>query len=325
MIGNGLKKFANEKDLEIKKGVAYGVYHQYMITLKDGMGYKSLAFAVNFTDETNRMLLKSMLDDKILKKQYRLNGYLITNNLIEINFIDNWGVLKRLEAFLDMFCEVLISYSVRGAGYCSECGLELNETPAQSVLLSGAVFQMHGACIDKAVSAHEEFAEEIQNSGSVFTGTIGATIGAVLGSIPWIIAFYFGWFVGWLGFLIGIASKKGYEVFKGKETKAKGVVIILVVFVTVVFAEFVTYLLIFHFEIAADPELSQMGLSILDLSSVFVISVLEDPAFRNSVLIDIGLGWLFAGLGVYSTLREIFSAAKEIESKPIRLDEVGWL
>lgn len=321
MIGNGLKKYAAQKNFEGNNGVAYGVYNGYLVTLKEGLGYKSMTFAVAFQEESTMMAIRSILEDKALQKHYRLNGFAITGSHIEVRLVDQWGTMKRLDEFLDFFVEQLTARSIQGVGVCSVCGLTMNESQGNRVLLNGSVLQMHKSCMEQTMNDREEFRTEVQKTGSVALGSIGATLGAVIGSIPWIIAYYFGWFVGWLGFLIGIAAKKGYELFRGKETKTKGIVIILVVVLTVVFAEFVTYMIAFHFEILADPELLDMSLNLFDMAQAIVWTFLEDAAFRSATLMDIALGWLFAGLGVFSTLREIFSEASALEQKILPLDE----
>ncbi|MCI8496684.1 MAG: hypothetical protein HFE85_00360, partial [Clostridiales bacterium] len=47
MTGKGIQKFAGTHRLTMKNGVAFGNYRGYLITLYEGMGWKSAAFAVD--------------------------------------------------------------------------------------------------------------------------------------------------------------------------------------------------------------------------------------------------------------------------------------
>lgn len=69
MVGKGIKKYANEKGLTVKNGLAYGVYHGFMITLNEGSGWKALSVAVSFNDENS---VKNILKRLVLLNE---NGY----------------------------------------------------------------------------------------------------------------------------------------------------------------------------------------------------------------------------------------------------------
>lgn len=207
---------------------------------------------------------------------------------------------------------------VRGVTHCQCCGGELAEDGV-NVLINGVVYRMHPQCIDKVEHEQSENAEMLKSTGSVASGTVGAVIGGIIGAIPWAVASYFGWFVGWLGFLIGIAAKKGYELMKGKETKAKAVVIIITVVLAVIAAEYVSLLTGLCSYLANDAEFAGESYSVLQVAQLLNYTLLTSSEYLTSVLIDVALGLVFAGLGVFQTIKSIFVSANEATSKPVRL------
>ena len=68
---------------------------------------------------------------------------------------------------------------------------------------------------------------------------IGALIGALVGAIPWAVAYYAGWFVAALGLIVGLASMKGYDYLRGKECRAKPIIVMLATVVAVLIANIV--------------------------------------------------------------------------------------
>ena len=151
-------------------------------------------------------------------------------------------------------------------------------------------------------------------------GILGAALGAVVGAIPWAIAFYAGWFVGWLGLLIGVASKKGYELLGGKETKVKAVSVIVSSLISVVAVNMIVYILSWHADLNA-----MFGATLQESVNFFFDSMLNknfiayDPALLPYVLKDIVLGWVFAGLGIFALAKGMFIEAKSNTATPVRL------
>lgn len=317
MIGSKLKKFAAEMGFTVKNGIAYGIYKDYLLTLKDVNGMPSVTFAVYFTDENIMGNIHLLLDNEDIKKSYAIYLHEISVTMIHIVFLNKLKAIEYIKSFIDMLCEKLSASAVKGAAYCNCCGLETDLTAAHPVMINSNAFLMHSGCIDKIAETQKADYQEIKTMGSVLTGTIGAAIGGIIGAIPWAVVYYFGWFVGWLGLLIGLAAKKGYELFKGKETKAKAVVIIIVAALAVVFAELVTCIVSLSSEISA----GNLNYSIIDTIRLLFTALGEDPELQRMFLIDILMGWLFAGLGLYSMIRSIFHSTKSTNGVPYRLDD----
>lgn len=303
MIGSGLRKFAAEHGMTVKNGIAYGIYQGYMMTLEEGSGWKSAAFAAHCPDENTQMILRGMLGNPNWAKEYRLQQATVTEAFVRVQFLDNPGTMKRMAAFLEMFCAQMHRHGVEGQALCGVCGQSFDAEPAIDVQVSGVVYRMHEGCAAELARQMQAEYEKKSENGSVGLGSLGALVGALLGSIPWALAYYFGWFVGWLGFLVGIASKKFYELFRGKECKAKGVAIILATIVAILVAEFIT--LAIGVMIGAGEEGVRIGLGEAILWVAAVIA--EDGETQAAVVGDLLLSLLFAGLGIGSTMKGVFN------------------
>ena len=73
MVGSAIKKFAAENGMTIKEGISFGNYRGYMLALEEGIGWKSVSFAVRFEDENSQNALLAFLNDPAIKKQYRIS------------------------------------------------------------------------------------------------------------------------------------------------------------------------------------------------------------------------------------------------------------
>ncbi len=316
MVGSAIKKYANEKNWQIKEGVAFGAYRGYMMTMQEGNGWKSLSVSARLESDEAIKTVYDYLDDKSVKKDYRIGDSKVSQTAVEITFLDNPGTMKRIIAFVDCLCDKLVSLGAKGVEYCSSCGLELNGSGVPA-LMNGTVYMLHEGCLNRDDEQMSAVKEEKQKQGSVAKGAVGALIGAIIGAIPWTVASYFGWFVGWFGFFIGIASKKGYELLGGKETKAKGIAIIISTILCVVLAESIAIMVAMAVMWSQDGE----TFGVLDVIYTYIYALMADTSILTSVLANMGLGLVFAALGTWSTISEIFRATGKNADRFIRLDK----
>lgn len=302
MVGSGIKKYAKENGLTVKNGVAYGVYRGYMITMQEGAGWKSVDFAVWMDNDLNLAVqnqLRSMFDEQT-KKDYRVMDLAGTNNCISVKFFDNPGTMAKVKDVIDLMVNRLSACQVPGAGYCAHCGQPIDgSASAETVMVKGAVHQMHSGCAASVERELGDAREELQSQGSVASGAIGAVLGGIVGVIPWAIASYLGVFVGWLGFLIGFAAKKGYELLKGKECKTKAFIIIVVTILCVILAEIAGYGVMF---------MTEFELSFAESIELFFQVLEVEPEAMSEVVGNLALGLVFAGLGIFDVVRDVLSA-----------------
>lgn len=318
MINGRMKKYAAELGFTFKNGVAYGVLGGYMTTLKNDSYLNHVTFAVTFPDENGKAAVQSMIFDGDFQKKYFVSNCQVTNSLVALSFANTPKAMKTVSEALNLITEKMSSSDVKGVDFCNCCNTSFSGFAGEDVLINGNVFRMHSGCIDKITAEKSEISESVKKQGNVFTGIIGAVIGALIGVIPWAVVGYFGWVVGWLGFLIGIAAKKGYEICRGKETKVKGVVIIVVVFLSVMLAEYCSQFIAF---IGAVKEYTVVMPPLGPCFELFNAALFSEAEYIAPVIFNVILGWIFAGLGIAGVIREIFGKANAVSSLPVRLGE----
>ena len=321
MIGAAFKKYAGELHFTVDKGVAYGEYKQYMLTFSEGMGWKKVVIGVSFVNETSKADAYVFLMDQKFKASHRITEVLIEDTAVTLIFQDTMGTIKVIQNTVEELLLKFTELHVQSTQFCNYCGQVFADGNKEKVLYNGSVRYMHPGCVDHLSAEAGVAAEALKNEGSVARGTFGAVLGALVGSIPWAVAYYFGWFVGWLGLLIGWTAKKGYELLKGRETRVKAVVILLVVFFAVIFAEYATLLISCWIEFSKDPELAAMELSFGDVVTYVNGVILTDGEIQTSMILDILMGWLFAGLGIFGMVRDIFKGVQSTAGIPQRLNK----
>lgn len=316
MVGSAIKKYAKENNWQVKNGIAFGIYRGYMMSMQEGAGWKSISIAARLENEDALQSAYELLNDKSFMKDYRISGSKVSPSAVNVVFIDNPGTMKKIIEFIDSFCDGLDSFGAKGANYCSSCGLELGGMGVPA-LMNDTVYLLHEGCMHRDDEQLNSAKEEIKKEGSAVTGTVGAFLGAIVGAIPWAIAYYFGWFVAWLGFLVGIAAKKGYELLNGKESRAKGIAVIIATIFGVIFAESAAIM------VAVGVAWAQEGItfSIFDIAYSYFYALATDSSILVDILIDTALGLVFAFLGIWSTIRDIFKATGKNADRFIRLDK----
>ncbi len=305
-----IKTLAQQKGLAVVKGRAYGAYRGFLITLRETPKAKIFSCAaVLDADEKVAELERFVLMQKNQGK--KILGYELARKNLWVAFVNHRQDIAQMDEFIELLLSKLIELGAAGFGYCGSCGQPI-AADGVMVQVNGNVLQMHGACVAQHNAHVKELQQQIKSEGNLLTGTIGALLGGIVGSIPWAIAYYFGWFVGWLGFLIGLAAKKGYELCHGKTCKAKGVIIILVTVLSVVMAEFAALVV----SLVADPEI---GMSIGEAVTAVVELTAHNAELRGIVIKETLLGLVFAGLGIFSLAKDIFddTSAKNDMALPL--------
>lgn len=317
MVGTGIKKFAKENSWTVKNGIAFGVYRGYMMSMQEGAGWKSLSIAARLESDDAIKSAYELLNDKDIMKEYRITASQVTATSVFITFLDNPGTVKKIFAFMDSFCDGLDSFGAKGAKYCSSCGQELYDSNAVPAVMNDVVYLLHESCMNKDDETMNSIKVEKAKEGSTLLGSIGAFAGALIGSIPWAVAYYFGWFVGWFGFIIGIAAKKGYELLQGKESRAKGVIVIIATFIGTFFAESIALM------VTMGIAWSQEGIDfyLLDIVYSYFYALAMDSELLMAVLGEVAVGLIFAVLGIWSVVKDIFKATGKKANRFIRLDK----
>ena len=318
MLGTGLQKLAAELGFRISDGVAYGEYNGYMLALRDGMSCKLLSAAISFGESSDRNGVYAFLSGDYAN-QHRVSTFNVTASCISVTFVDTVGTIKKIREFMDGFTGDLHRCGVNGTGFCNRCSREFSsEDPAETVFFDGSVLLLHHSCADELIGESAVSAAKIKEEGNgVAAGAVGAVLGALIGAIPWAVAYYFGWFVAVLGILIGLGAIKGYELFKGQETKAKVVAVTIASLFAVIFVEFV--MLVIFAAIGLADGSTQSVLACIPSALALFPTLITSPDVLPSVIVDIVLGCVFAGIGFLSPISKIFSKTSSATAVPHRL------
>lgn len=315
MIGSGLKKLAAENGMKVDKGVAYGSLQGYAATMCEGSGWKRIAFAASFADPVQKTAFMDAVNAVDVQKTYRVRNLGIGPKSIQIVFNDTVGTIGKIKEFLGWFLPLLKQYQASAWNICPECGCEVSE--GKWMLIEGVAYYMHESCAQKTVRdvAGENERRAQEDTGSYIKGAVGAFLGSALGAVVWALVLMFGYVASLVGLLIGWLSDKGYRLMHGKNGKGKVAILILSVIFGVVIgtigADVITLL-----QMIDNGEMP--GVVAGDIPALMQYLFLEDPEYRAITLKNIGMGLLFAALGVYwlviRTGKEV-SDAKIVELK----------
>ncbi len=314
MVGSAFKKLAAENGMKVAKGVAYGSLRGYAATLSEGSGYKQIVFTTKFTDLAGKGKLLDLVNSLNLKKEYRVMDLKLAPNGVLVVFHDTVGTMKRVNAFLDWFLPLLEEHSAAKANICTECGCELAD--GKWVLVNGIAYHLHDSCAQKAQREVEaDNAQRAEAEGSYLMGTLGAFLGASLGAVAWGLVLYLGYVASLVGLVIGFLAEKGYNLLKGKQGKAKVLILILAVIFGVLLGTLAADAIALM-EMIGSGELT--GLAAADIPAFIVYLFLDNPEYRSATISNIGMGLLFAALGVFALLRNTGKAVAD--SKYIELE-----
>ena len=315
MIGSTYKKLAADYGMMTDKGVAYGSLGGFAATLSEGGGWKQIIFTTTIADPAKALELQTKLNDVDLRKEYRITDLKIASKTIQIVFHDNPGTMKKIRAFLTFFLPLLDEAGASKVNLCAECGTEC--VGGCWKLIGGVAYYMHTACAEKVTRdiMESEACEKENRAGNYFTGFIGALLGSAIGAVLWSVVLYFGWVASIIGFVIGFLAEKGYNLLRGKQGRGKVLILILAVIFGVVLGNLgsdVIYLV----QMIASGELVDYVYA--DIPLLMLVVLLEDPEYLMYILGNIGMGLLFAGLGVWSQMRRVkaeVSGVKVIDLK----------
>jgi hypothetical protein len=218
-----------------------------------------------------------------------------------------------LETILAQLTEILEQADAKPA--CMNCQIEGFHPYAN---LNGSVVAICPECYNAVqegiLQAHQEYQESESNYG---LGAIGAFLGGLAGSIVWVIIGLFGYVASISGFVIVMASAKGYSFFRGKMNKTALFIIFVASLMALVIAQFLTWDLLFY------KEMQAMGydIGIIDaLKLTFKIPFI-DSEITSAFIKDLALGGLFALLGSVGMLRNLAVKVAEPVGSIRRLPE----
>lgn len=253
---------------------------------------------------------------KQLNKDFRVLNLGINAGMIQVVFHDNPGTMKKIKAFIDWFIPLLEQYGATGVNVCPECGCEIVDGGTW-IMVDGNCHHVHSACADRIEQGIQESNEQTkqERTGSYISGAVGAFVGAALGAVVWALVLLMGYVASIVGLLIGWLSEKGYNLFKGRQGKAKIVILIFAIIFGVLLGTLATEAISLAQMINSGEVL---GFRYSDIPVMLAALFAQNPEYTIAVLKNMGLGLLFAALGVFALLRK---AGKEVaDTKFVKLN-----
>ncbi len=315
MVGAGLQKLARENGMTVDSGVAYGSLRGFATTFSEGSGWKRIDIATKFPTPERKGAFLNAVEDAEIARVYRLKDVGIASRSISIVFHDTIGTMKRIQAFIDWFYPLLDAHDAQKAAACSHCGGDA--TGSGWYLIGGVAYHLHDSC---AQHVQEELRSTEQkrrdgDDGSYVQGMIGALGGAALGAVVWALLLLVGYVASLVGLLIGWLAEKGYNLLHGKQGKGKVAILILAIIAGVLLGT-----------LAADAvSLAQMigngelpGFAYGDIPGMILGVFVADAEYRNATLGNMGMGLLFAALGVFALLKKAGQEVSGVRFKKLK-------
>lgn len=314
MIGSGLKKLAKQHDMRISGGIAYGSLMGFATTLCEGSGWKRIDIATRFTDLEQQKAFQTALYAVDVKRQYRVQNLAISQRHINVVFQDTIGTMKKIEAFIAWFYPLLEQFGAYKADICAECGTQIASGSWYAV--DGIAYHMHDTCAEHVAQALNADAQQRkeEDTGSYGRGFIGALVGAALGSVVWALVLYAGYVASLVGLLIGWLAEKGYTLMKGKQGKGKIAILVIVIILGVLIGTLLPDVVVLAQMIGAG-ELP--GFTYGDIPAMIMMVMAEDAEYMRGTLSNVGMGLLFAALGVFSLLRKTKQEVTDLTIKKL--------
>lgn len=320
MIGKRLKNIAESYSMTVEKGYAWGQIDRYIFVLDEGVGYIGVTINISVaSDDDRRDSISGFISNNYNK--YNVKSCILNHSSIVVQIKDIVNAKKYVISFIDDILQKLKDLDVPGADVCVVCR-EDNGDMLHNVKIDTGIAKMHQKCFDEVKKITDDKQKEFhQEEKNHFIGTIGALIGGIIGTIPWVIVYMLGFFVGWLGFIIGIAANKGYELFRGKNSRAKPFIIIIIVIICVLLAQ-VTCEIITLNDYLKSEGINDVGVfdMLRGLGEIFA----NEAGYRESVILNVLLGLLFAGLGTFSMIKKMLKQRKGNVSKIEMLDKYNY-
>ncbi len=306
-MASQLQRFAEMTGFKVHANIAYG----RMSGIFFNVAYASMSIACTISAFVKRDAGVDLIETKAFlaenKKKYKpaeplFDGQSITVTLQSSTVVKAQKAAEFIQEFSKMLC---------ANGYRSECAFCGSNENLGYTVQDGRVMEACPACHEKFENIVTELKEEREQTGSYLRGTIGAVAGGIIGIIPWVLIGMLGYIAAISGAVMAFLAYKGYLLFKGKRGRG---MLFIVIAVLIVF----TYAAVIVNQTIADYQyLTDLGYYDIPVFGLFGMELTAPfyPEEAGYLWGQIGLGWLFAGLGSFILLKNIRkeSLGKDIE------------
>ncbi|MHB8962054.1 MAG: hypothetical protein ACYC5K_02765 [Saccharofermentanales bacterium] len=159
------------------------------------------------------------------------------------------------------------------------------------------------------MNEYKSILEKNDREGSYLTGTIGALLGSMVGAALWLLVSYLGFYASLVGFVMAYLAQFGYKLFRGRIHKGMPFIIMISVIIGVLAANTVEIAI----GLMQDPE---MGLTLTEALKIAPQAFYNTEYFYvGKVWGNVGLGMLFAVLGSWRTIRDLFAETRDARNQ----------
>ena len=246
MVSNAFIKFGKENNLKYDKGIVYGVYNGYNITLSDGFGTKSIA-VFSYFDENAIKKFNQLFDDKEILTKYKINNCKVNKYYIMVTLKYYKDFMNDFPMFIEWLFLRLDECNVTKDNICPVCKKPINKKDYYLIFNNMAI-SVHEECYDICK-------EDILNTLPVdknkkcnyLNGFLGAVKGSIIGGFFYSFSIVYGIFGVVLATLVSFFTDGYYKKSNGKAGRFKYPIIICVsifgLFISVIIAWFWIYLM----------------------------------------------------------------------------------
>lgn len=287
-----LSNIQNKLNFREKESYIYGTYNNFDMNItvnSDSQGEIIIFIPVNIIGP------KGSLYDYIdlMKSQLALSDYKIGENSLVLVYSERNKVTNEVDFIINL---VKILNEIDCSKSCLVCK---ESKDSQFYYVNDTVTHLCDICSE---TIKNNISHEKEKPDNYFVGFIGAIIGGFVGSIVWILLGFLNFYASFAGFVIAYAAFGGYNFFKARPSKIGALINILAIIISILFAEYIGLMIQFLKEYSE-----------LSVSQFLAITprLFSDSGFISAILPNIGLGFLFAGLGSFRIIINMFNNSQE--------------
>jgi cyanate permease len=178
------------------------------------------------------------------------------------------------------------------------------------------VLHLHKGCAESLLrqAELEQRQEQEADTGTYGRGLLGALLGGLIGAVVWAVVLYFGYMAALVGLLIGWLTEVLYRKLGGKNGKVKILILLVAALLSVVVgtlgADALTLV-----QMISDGELYGSYGDILPFIGELLVT---DSEYLTGTLLNIGLGMVFALLGMFGVLYQTHKETQKVKMKEIK-------
>lgn len=314
MIGTALKSLASQLQLAMSNGIAYGYLQGSYITLTETLLCRRMSIYVGCTDVplpegeelSPAAKCSALIVDLVTKGSGDENIYALLRNryipalvvnhsgsVVTLNFRRDSAGMNGLQRFI---AEMLPRITPLTAPLqCACCGGHTQGQGFPVRIAADTVLPMHTECLAQSSTAYSK-------RYHTTIACIGAAVGALIGAAAWAFIFHAG-YIALIGATIILALTLGaYKLLRGAPGRTQMIVIGVCMVTAILLGTVAGYAWMLHDQYVAYGSVVNDMMRESVYLRVAAMRLLTDSGSVTRLIVDLGLGFVFALLGALSEL-----------------------